>query len=153
MKGTLDKFQNLLENFETGEIFLKSLDQIEFDEDKKTWIPLLVAEFCLQNEVNENFLRFFLDYLAKDENVISLLVGCSSMTLELYKEYENKFSFYEKLSSCLISKYPLEIREYIIRQLTNSNEVDEVFVFIEPLFNQGTFSEEFVKEITEKLNK
>ena len=42
MKATLDKFQNLLENFETGEIFLKSLDQIEFDDDTKTWILYLL---------------------------------------------------------------------------------------------------------------
>ena len=123
------KIFNLLDNFETGKIFLKSLEEIDIDEgeNKEFLVSAMVAEYFILNTVNEDLLRFFLNYYSDIENshsavscILSLLMECPTMNLGLYKEIEKKVHLYEKsfLSQC--ENISLEIRKYIIEELKHN---------------------------------
>jgi hypothetical protein len=140
---------NLLDNFETGEMFLKSLEEIKPDielnmkskvklehitnDESKFWVSVMVTEYCIQNKVSEDMLRFFLHYYSDVENSsfavscnLSSLIHCPTMNLELYKEIEKKVHRYEKsfLSQC--ENISIEIRKYIIEEL--KDDLDDGFI-------------------------
>lgn len=140
---------NLLDNFETGEMFLKTLEEIEPDieldmksevklehitNDKlEFWVSVMVTEYCIQNKVSEDMLRFFLHYYSDEENssfavscILSSLIQCPTMNLELYKEIEKKVHRYEKsfLSQC--ENISIEIKKYIIEEL--KDDLDDGFI-------------------------
>jgi hypothetical protein len=143
---TQKKIYSFLDNFETGEMFLKSLEeirpdiQLDMDEfelaagDKvEFWVSIMVIEYCIQNKVSEDMLRFFLHYYSDEEIssnacscILSSLIQCPTMNLELYKEIEKKVHLYEKsfLSQC--ENISLEIRKYIIEELQNN--LDDGFI-------------------------
>ena len=140
---------NLLDNFETGEMFLKSLEEIKPDielnmksevklehitnDESKFWVSVMVTEYCIQNKVSEDMLRFFLHYYLDVENSsfavscnLFSLIHCPTMNLELYKEIEKKVHRYEKsfLSQC--ENISIEIRKYIIEEL--KDDLDDGFI-------------------------
>ena len=129
------KIYSLLDNFETGEMFLKTLEEIKPDIELDTksqvksefWVSVMVIEYCIQNNVSEDVLRFFLHYYSDEENssfavssILFSLIQCPTMNLELYKEIEKKVHRYEKsfLSQC--ENISIEIRKYIIEELQNN---------------------------------
>lgn len=125
---TFNKISKLLDNFETGEKFFKSVEEIDFDSediDSKEWfVSFVVGEYCAKNPVKEDMLKFFLHYYLDEENfsksiscLSTILLQCPSVNLNLYKEVENKINHFEKIFLAQCEQIPIEIREYILEEL------------------------------------
>lgn len=116
----LQKIENLLKNFESGELFLNSLDIIDCDNsvDKEFLVSVVVSEYCYKNKVSSDLLKFFLDYYSdKDAPTFACLLTSPTMTLELYKEVEDKINIGDKSFLCQYELCPIEIKEFLMEQL------------------------------------
>lgn len=134
---TFNAISKLLDNFETGEKFFKSVEEIDFDlediEDKDFFISVVVAEYFATTPVSEDMLRFFLHYYLNEENssksiscLATTLLHCPSINLNLYKEIETKIDYFEKSFLQQCQQIPVEIREYILEELKEN--LDDSFI-------------------------
>lgn len=78
-------------------------------------------------------LRFFLNYYLDEENtsksvpcIATTLLHCPSINLNLYKEVENKINRFEKSFLQQCEYIPVEIREYILKELKEN--LDDSFI-------------------------
>ena len=134
---TFNEISKLLDNFETGEKFFKSVEEIDFDleniENKEFFVSFVVGEYCAKNPVKEDMLKFFLHYYLDEENssksiscLSTLLLQCPSANLNLYKEVENKINRFEKSYLSQFELIPVEIKEYILEELKEN--LDDGFI-------------------------
>lgn len=134
---TSNKISKLLDNFETGEKFFKSVEEIDFDlediDNKEWFVSFVVGEYCAKNPVKEDMLKFFLHYYLGEENsyksiscLSSILLQSPSVNLNLYKEVENKIDLFEKSFLAQYEQIPVEIREYILEKLKEN--LDDSFI-------------------------
>ena len=61
---TSNKISKLLDNFETGEKFFKSVEEIDFDlediDNKEWFVSFAVGEYCAKNGANKKYIALSL---------------------------------------------------------------------------------------------